>query len=189
MQYRNPVSQFRNVLLYCEFTESKNQDSPYSSYLHKNQGSQVLIDFVGFGLKTCKITSKNFLGDPDGILTLFIELMTTGVEVEPTGWLKELKIKHFGRQWRLLGKHIQLIDTTLTSPFFEKRPPISIDKLTIDFGDIDVEAMLKGYRTNRALYGEYFAGVVACAFIEMYFHTNIEARSVIRFWLEKNRGS
>lgn len=189
MQYQKPVTYFRDVLLYCDFTESENQEHPYSSYLHKSMGKRTLIDFVEFGLKNRKITSKNFAGDPEGIRRLFMELMTTSTEVEPAGWLKELKIKHFGRQWRLLGKDIKLIDTTSVSPVFQDPPLIRIEALKIDFGDIDVEAMLKGYRTNRALYGEYFAGMLACAFIEMYFSTTIELRTTIRFWLEKNRGN
>lgn len=189
MQYQKPVTYFRDVLTYCDFTESENQDQPYSSYLYKASGKRSLIDFVEFGLKDRKITSRNFAGDPDGIRKLFMELMTGGDKIAPAGWLKELKIKHFGRQWRLLGKHIQLIDTTSVSPVFRDPPLIRIDKLEIDFGDIDVKAMLAGYRMNRALYGEYFAGMIACAFIEMYFSTTIEKRSAIRFWLEKNRGN
>lgn len=189
MQHQKPVTFFRDVLLYCDFTETENQEQHCSGYLHDASGKRALIDFVEFGLKARKITSRNFAGDPDGIRSLFMELMTTDNRVEPAGWLKELKIKHFGRQWRLLGKEIQLIDTTEISPVFQEPPSIRIDKLDIDFDDIDVEAMLKGYRTNRALYGEHFAGVIACAFIEMYFSITTEARSTIRFWLKKNRGN
>lgn len=189
MQYQKPVTFFRDVLLYCDFTETGDQEQPYSSHLQYASGKSTLIDFVEFGLKSRKITSRNFAGDPDGIRRLFLELMTAGEQIEPAGWLKELKIKHFGRQWRLLGKEIQLIDTTKISPFFQTPPLIRIDGLSIDFGNIDVEAMLKGYRTNRALYGEYFAGIIACAFIEMYFTTTTDSRSAIRFWLKRNRGN
>lgn len=183
MSYSKPVACFRDVLLYCDFTESKNQDGSYMTYLNRNDCRTTLIDFIQHGLTTKKITSRNFLGDPDGIRRLFMEIMTNDQQTPPSGWLKHLKIKHFGRQWRLLGKEIKLIDALEHNPHEQPRK-IRVSELQADLDLIDTDPMFEGYRRNRALYGDCFAAIIAIAYVEMFYNTDNESRLVLRSWLE-----
>lgn len=184
MSTRTPIACFRDVLVYCEFTESKNQEIPYVDYLATTAPVKVMTDFVEFGLKHCGITSKNFLGDPEGIRQLFVEIMCGGEKMPPAGWLEKLKIKHFGRYWRLLGKEIELIDTTPFLPVCELPRVLNINEVNLELDRINQTALMAGYKRNRALYGEHFAGIIACAFISMHLYVRRCDVSTMRRVLE-----